>query len=53
MIRRRIQEGEILRNKLERIRVKIDESDLPAQEKEAILLQLDLKIDRLEDSVHN
>jgi hypothetical protein len=53
MIRRRIQEGEILRNKLERIRVKIDESDLPAQEKEAILMQLDLKIDRLEDSVHN
>lgn len=52
IIRRRIQEGEILRNKLQRIRVRIDESGLPAEEKVELLLKLDLNIERLTDTVN-
>ncbi len=52
IIRRRIQEGEILRNKLQRVRVRIDESSLPAEEKVELLLKLDLDIERLTDSVN-
>lgn len=52
IIRRRIQEGEILRNKLQRVRVRIDESGLPAEEKVELLLKLDLDIERLTDTVN-
>lgn len=48
LIHRRVREGQVLRNKLERVRVRIDSSSLPDEEKRELLLELDLRLQAAE-----